>query len=598
MLNIQQQIAAQAPSKPLLIVAGAGTGKTLTLTSRIAYLISQGIDPRRIIALTFTNKAAKEMGDRLKTLITLPDSKMPFLGTFHSFGARLLRSEGRFLGRGPNYVIYDDQDSSSLIKKILKELKVKSKDYGPAFFIRHITAIKNSSLNPKELATSLNHKDQLAFDVYERYEKALRENNAFDFDDLIEKLIRVFQNHPERLKKYRALYTHILVDEYQDLNPTQYELIRLLAGTEANVSVVGDDQQMIYGWRFAHIDTFLNFEKDWPEAQVVLLEENYRSTSNIIRAASAVIAKNEKQKAKELWTKNPSGSFIKILEAGHEENEAEWIAEQIEILLEEKSGSPGMIGILYRTNAQSRPIEQSLLSRNIPYFIFGGLKFYERREIKDIVAGLRYAANPKDSVSVERLQKTFTKSVCQNIIAELDRIRNASPSEIIETFLSAADYFKYLEKNFVNALERKENIAELVRFSKGFSELSALLEQISLVQQTDVPEHEKQKGNAAPVHLMTIHLAKGLEFDHVFLAGTSEGLLPHARSLSGPDEVEEERRLMYVAMTRARKELAISFYDLPSRFLFEVPTELTEFESLVSEATALDDNEERYITLD
>lgn len=662
LLNVQQQLAVQAPDKPLLIVAGAGTGKTLTLTSRLIHLILHGVRPSNILALTFTNKAAREMETRAALLAqehkiflgqsSFYNNRGPFIGTFHSLGARILRNEARHLGRKPNYVIFDDHDSLQLIKKILKEEGIKGRELGPAFFSRRIAAIKNNLLPPQDLLSTEKPQDALAHKIFLRYEEGLKKSNAFDFDDLIEKMVRLFSARPERLQIYRRRFTHILVDEYQDLNPAQYAFVRLLASERAQLSVVGDDQQMIYGWRFANLETFLNFEKDWPDTQIVLLEENYRSTSNIIRGASAVIAQNKRQKPKQLWTKNPAGKLIKILEAEDEEEEASWIADEIENVFAALDAGEnrevvkvGHVGILYRTNAQSRAIEQALLERNIPYYIFGGLKFYERREVKDVLAVLRYISNPADVISLERLQKTFTKSGWGRIEEGLRASSNAnrtgrgrSPLETIKLFLETADYFRYLQKNFPNALERQENIAELMRFASNFSDLPSFLEQVSLLQSTDMPggdakkeaanvnlndrqeknfpheasasphagsrlaKQEKSEENRSPrgaqVHLMTIHLAKGMEFNRVFVLGAGEGLLPHARSLSSDDEVEEERRLMYVAMTRARQELSLSFYDLPSRFLFEIPQELVEFQSLISERTVLDDSEERYITLD
>ena len=632
-LNPQQKSAVRAPEKPLLIVAGAGTGKTRTLTSRLLYLIGSGISPRHIVAITFTNKAAKEMAKRVLLSTNnefflnerirkfAPHSifadASPFIGTFHSFGARILRSEARHLGRTPNFVIFDSGDSLQLIKKIMKALGAEtrrgSRDRGPVYFAQKISRLKNGIIDASELQHSAT-KDVFALEVFERYERELLKQNAFDFDDLIGKVGDVFREHPEVLEKYRKRFQYVLVDEYQDLNNCQYELIRLLVGDSARISVVGDDQQMIYSFRGSNFNIFLDFENDWPDANVIFLEENYRSTANIIKASSALIRQNTRQKPKNLWTKNEEGTPVKIAEAEDEDVEAEWIAEQVNRLISElvnlnkkiKTNQPinqlTSIAILYRTNAQSRAIEQALIERSIPYRIFGGLRFYERKEIKDIVAALRLVQNPKDEVSRERLEKNLSKGRFMKFREFIKEGKDVSPQDLTRIFLETTGYLELLERNFPNSDDRKENIAELLNFASGFTELAPFLEQIALLQPADSLQSQESrvKGQESEVHLMTIHLAKGLEFDTVFVAGCNEGILPHGRSLGSEAEIEEERRLMYVAMTRAKKELNLSFYDIPSRFLGELPAELTEFESLNSEnQKILDiDSEERYITLD
>ncbi|MEY4731498.1 MAG: hypothetical protein RL681_444, partial [Candidatus Parcubacteria bacterium] len=429
-----------------------------------------------------------------------------------------------------------------------------------------------------------------AADLFPIYEDALREQNAFDFDDLLDKTAELLEKHPDVLNKYRERFSHILVDEYQDVNNRQYDLVRLLAGEHKRLSVVGDDQQTIYSWRGSNLDIFLGFERDWPGARTSILDQNYRSTSTIIDAASAVIANNQKQKPKKLWTKNPAGEPILLIEAADEEHEAAWITDQI--ARTEKGGSTA---VLYRTNAQSRPVEQALIARNIPYRIYGGLKFYERREVKDIVAAVRWAVNQKDAVSRERLEKAPGKTAFREFAAQVGDATKRLPAELIGIFLDSTDYMGYLRRNTTNFSERQENIAELLRFAGEFDDTTAFLEQVALVQSTD---DAKKDDRNARVALMTVHLAKGLEFDRVFIAGCAEGLLPHNRSMGSDDELEEERRLMYVAMTRARKNLAISFYDIPSRFISEIPQELFEYRSLVSDEQQFSDSEERYITLD
>ncbi|HUC31706.1 MAG TPA: UvrD-helicase domain-containing protein [Candidatus Paceibacterota bacterium] len=586
-LNPAQDAAVHAPGVPLLIVAGAGTGKTKTLTSRIIHLIEAGTPPERICAITFTNKAAKEMAKRV-------NRTGPFLGTFHSLGAKILRKECRLAGRDPNFAIFDDHDSFDLIKKAVKAvlppkkddeddgiLAKKNKKDTPVYFAKKISELKNLGKLLPEARPSVEKEAQVRR-VFEKYEAALERNNAFDFDDLIEKTVMILSTHPDVLKKYQRMFDAILVDEYQDINPKQYELVSLLAGEHRNLSVVGDDEQTIYSWRYADIKTFLNFDKEWKGASVYFLEENYRSTGTIIRAAAAVAKNNRFRTPKNLWTQNPDGDRIVLFEAWGENEEAEWIAMQIYSLRAKNKNAD--IGILYRTNAQSRAIEQALIRNNIPYRIFGGLKFYERREIKDAVSALRYISNAKDEPARERLEKNLTKrrfAEFKNKVAELqDPTRGGVASEIasagkiaplaaLKLFLETFGYFEYLESNFINSDEREENIAELIAFATDFDSLDELLERLSLLQAADEIGNKPVDGRE--VNLMTIHLAKGLEFDSVFIAGVAEGLLPHGRSLDDENALEEERRLMYVAMTRARKNLYLSFYGIASRFIGEIP---------------------------
>ena len=618
-LNRKQHEAATAPHIPLLIVAGAGTGKTKTLTYRIAQLIQSGVKPERICALTFTNKAAREMAERVRALVTMTHDNDRdgghghrdafgalgvFLGTFHSFGARILRQEAQKVSRTPQFVIFDDTDSFQTVKKLLKERGVDREDAGPAQVAGIFSAIKNGMTTLADIQSERVPAARIAAELFPLYEERLSAMNAFDFDDLIDKTAALLREHPAVAEKYQKRFTHVLVDEYQDLNNRQYDLLRLLVGEARQVSVVGDDQQTIYSWRGSNFEIFMNFERDWPGAQVVVLDQNYRSTGTIIAAASAVVANNKRQKPKQLWTENPPGEPIALVEIADEEEEAGWIAEQVkgERLKVKGDRESDTTAILYRTNAQSRPIEQALIARRIPYRIYGGLKFYERREVKDVVAGLRYAINPADAVSRERLEKAFTKTVFRALAAGLAGHRTAPPAELIQTFLSGADYIAYLKKNTTNAAERLDNIAELVRFAGEFGDTALFLERIALVQSTDDRAAGGRSPAAgkkiAPVTLMTMHMAKGLEFDRVFIAGCVEGVLPHARSLGSAAELEEERRLIYVAMTRAKKRLAVSFYDIPSRFISEIPQELVEYTNLVSDAARFSDSEERYISLD
>jgi DNA helicase-2/ATP-dependent DNA helicase PcrA len=447
------------------------------------------------------------------------------------------------------------------------------------FFAQKISEIKNDAFMKDMQRTHISpEKENQIRIVFDAYEAALQRNNAFDFDDLIQKPVLLFKQNPAVLKKYQTAFDAVLVDEWQDINPMQYEFVKLLAGSHRNLSVVGDDEQTIYTWRYADIKTFLNFDKDWKDATVHFLEENYRSTGTIVNAAQAVVQNNRFRTPKKLRTSNPEGDPITLFEAWGENEEAAWIAKKISDL--QRTDVQSTVGILYRTNAQSRAIEQALIRENVAYRIFGGLKFYERREVKDAVAALRYAANPKDEPSRERLEKNFSRRKFTEFKNGLTAAADPTPAGILNIFLESFGYFDYLEQNFINAAEREENISELAAFAAEFQTLADLLEKVSLVQSTDKPSggtagtHDKnERQDGSIVHLSTIHLAKGLEFDSVFIAGASEGVLPHVRSMDNDDALEEERRLMYVAMTRARKKLFISFFGMPSRFLSEIPQE-------------------------
>lgn len=594
-LNPAQKKAVEAPMRPLLIVAGAGTGKTRTLTSRLIFLVNSGVEPDKILALTFTNKAAREMMDRLEGELSGMKTR-PLIGTFHSLGARILRAEAELAGRTRDFVIFDDHDSFDLIKKLIKEMGFSPKEQKPSEFYRYISAIKNRMATAEEADVPAGVSRPTAEEFYKRYEAGLLRHNAFDFDDLLEKLVVILRDNPETLKKYQHRYQYVLVDEYQDINNIQYEFLKLLSQNGGNLSVVGDAAQTIYTWRGSNINIFLNFEKDWPEAQIALLEENYRSTSNIIDAASGVLfgeqilSPNLKYK---LWTKNGEGKKVTLLESGSEEEEAEWIVDQI---AKKKKAAPAETqAVLYRTNAQSRAIEQELMRRGIPYRVFGGMRFYERREIKDIMAGLRYALNRADEVSKERLEKSILKTRFRKFDAELKENQTKNPTELIKLFIHSVDYISYIERTLTDPEDRKENIAELIHFAAEFKELPPFLEQISLLQTAD---NLAKKNNADGLILSTVHLAKGLEFDTVFITGVKEGLIPHARSFYDSESMEEERRLLYVAMTRARKELYLCFYEIPSRFLSAIPEANMIYENLGKQKFVDLDSEERYISWD
>ncbi|MDP3953311.1 MAG: 3'-5' exonuclease, partial [bacterium] len=407
-------------------------------------------------------------------------------------------------------------------------------------------------------------------EIFEEYEHSLAEQNAFDFDDLITKTVSFFEKNSTRLKKYQDRFDYILVDEYQDINKAQYLLVKLLAKGHGNLNVVGDDQQSIYAFRGADIKTFLDFAKDWPRTKIVHLGQNYRSTGNIVKAAAGVIGHNKLQIKKELWTENKTGAAVGVMGAGSAEGEADIIASLI------LSRGFRESAILYRTNAQSRALEQSLNFHSIPYQMYGGVKFYARKEIKDILACLKYAFNPKDGVSKERIEKTFRKAPAGKLIASLpDLAKKLSLMELIGFVLKTSDYFELVARKYENAEDRIENVRELITFASEFEDLGSFMERVALLGANDSINRVGEKD--APVKLMTIHLAKGLEFDDVYIAGVNEGTLPHHRSFFSENDLEEERRLMYVAMTRAKENLTLSFYSLASRFLYEIPPELVSF---------------------
>ncbi|MDD5547938.1 MAG: UvrD-helicase domain-containing protein [Candidatus Pacebacteria bacterium] len=596
-LNEKQKEAAEHKSGPLLITAGAGSGKTRTLVNRVMHLLNLGIKPGEILAITFTNKAADEMRSRIlkSKILPLPKTKsdfqedFPFIGTFHSFGAKILKSEAPYFGRTKNFTIFDSEDSLSLIKRILKEKDLPKERFNPLAIAAKISNIKSELEEPEESET-----DARLFSIFKTYEHALQKNNAFDFDDLIEKPVRIFQKEKAVLEKYQNKFSHVLVDEYQDINTSQYFLIKLLSQIHKNIFVIGDDAQSIYSFRGSDFRIFLNFENDWPEAKIIKLEENYRSSANIVNASSFLIKKNSLQKPKDLWTSNEEGDPIKLFAFQNAEEEAWGVCERILELI--KNGAkPEEITILYRTNAQSRAIEQALIQSSIPYEIYGGLKFYARKEIKDLIAGLRYAFNPNDSVSKERIEKNFSKSRSRLVLEELPRLSNElNLTELINFFMENTNYLEFLENNFRNYKDRLENIQELINFAANYKDPHEFLESVSLLSSSD--GRPKLKQNA--VKLMTIHMSKGLEFDNIFIIGCNEGLLPHEQSLFKNDEMEEERRLMYVAMTRARKKLFLSFYNLPSRFLGELPPELIEFQKVTSYGTENKDWDDETIYLE
>ena len=589
-LNEKQLEAVKHGNGPLLIAAGAGSGKTKTLVSRLLHLLKSGIKPEKIVAITFTNKAAKEMKNRVfasgeKNLNDL------FVGTFHSFGVKILKNESAYFGRTKNFTIFDDDDSLSLVKKILKDKNLPKDRYNPINILGKISDIKSELQNPEEMNPETAQEAKI-IEVFFEYENQLKKSNAFDFDDLITKTVEVL-NREEVLERYQKQYEYILVDEYQDINTAQYQLIKLLSQKSQNIFAIGDDAQSIYKFRGSDFRNFLNFEKDWPKAKIIKLEQNYRSTGIIISASSVLIKNNKQQKPKELWTENKDGEAIKIFAFPSAEEEAWGICGKI-VELMRQGEALNDIAVLYRTNAQSRAMETALIQNKIPYEIYGGLKFYARKEIKDLIAGLRYAYNPSDAASIERIDKNFNKSKSKIVFEKLPELtKELGLVQIIKFFMESTDYTAYLVKNFKNPSERMENIKELINFASQYDDPYKFLEEVSLMSASD----GKPKLLKNSIKLMTIHAAKGLEFNNIFLIGCNEGLIPHEQSFFKADDIEEERRLMYVAMTRAKSKLFISFYGLPSRFLSELPGDLIDFVKVSSygERSADWDDETIYI---
>jgi DNA helicase-2/ATP-dependent DNA helicase PcrA len=632
-LNPGQEDAVTCGSGPLLILAGAGSGKTRVLTYRIAYLLSvAGVRPHEILAVTFTNKAAGEMAERVKALVGGVSDGI-WMGTFHSICARILRREGRNLGISPGFTIYDDHDQALLMKHIFADLGISGGRLKPAAALHGISWAKSNLIGVDEFRDMAGTPyDRRVADVYEAYEAALRANNALDFDDLIYLTVKFLKSRPEALERLAGRFRHVLIDEYQDTNRAQYELVRLLSSVHRNICAVGDDDQSIYRWRGADITNLLNFEKDFPEAKVVRLEECYRSTKTILAAAQAIIRHNRGRKEKSLWTGNPVGRKVTISQVRDERAEGELVADTVHDLIRNEGRHPGEIVLLYRTNAQSRPLEDALRLRGIPYVIVGGIKFYERREIKDMVAYLRVLANEKDSVSLSRIINVPQRGIGDVTLTKLrefargrgiplfEAVRKASEIENLgsaqrrrlESFCRLVDslrretehgtvedavkavagksgYLEYLKKlDPVESVARTENVNELVAGAYEFQErceeptLEKFLEEISLVMDIDLWDDKREA-----VSLMTLHNAKGLEFPVVFITGAEEGLVPHHTSLEDLEELEEERRLFYVGMTRAKDRLFISLAagrrgfrgwmpQVVSRFVEDIPMEFVE----------------------
>ena len=600
-LNAAQQEAVQTLSGPVLILAGAGSGKTKTLTHRIANLIANGVAPYEILALTFTNKAAREMRERLAGLLETDNnfSFMPWMGTFHSICVKILRIEAENVGLSKNFVIYDTDDRLALIKRVMKELHINDKSVKPRACEAAISKAKNEGEDPDEMLAKAFYPNQKQIaEVYERYEDMRMKADAVDFDDLLVYVAKLFRRRTDIRAKWRRKFQHILIDEYQDTNHIQYEIVKLLVNDQMNICCVGDDWQSIYSWRGADFTNILNFEQDFPGAKVIKLEQNYRSTQNILDAAQKVITKNTQRSDKELFTEIGKGAPVEIHGARDEQDEARYVAGIIK-----KSGrSLNDFAVLYRTNAQSQAFEKAFMEYRIPYKLVGGVRFYDRKEIRDIVAYLHLIVNPRDIISFTRVINVPTRGIGEKSVQKilegdingltgkatkaylkfadiLEELRKknadgANPADIIEELLRKIDYRGYInDGDKLKAEERNENLTVLVGEAGAYATLDEFLADAALMSSAD----EEAGKNA--VTLMTLHAAKGLEFPIVFLVGLEEGLLPHVRSMDeSAEDVEEERRLAYVGMTRAMQELFLSYaqsrfayggrsYNFPSRFL-------------------------------
>jgi len=628
-LNDMQKEAVRTTEGPLLILAGAGSGKTKTLVYRIAYLISdKKVEPERILAVTFTNKAAKEMVSRVERLIG-HTGRRPTMGTFHAICAKLLRKEIGVLGYKSSFTIYDDGDSTRAVKIAMRELQIDEKKVNPKTIRNYISSAKNELISDKEyVSLSQGYMQETASRVYIQYEKMLREAESLDFDDLIMKTVEIFRKNPEILEKYQRQFKYIHIDEYQDTNHAQYTFARLLAERNENVCVVGDDWQSVYSWRGANFQNILDFERDYPNAKVIKLEQNYRSTKTILDAAHSVIKKNENRSDKELWTDNVLGVPVLLFEARDEQEEGRFIIEEIGSMARDLSD----FAILYRTNAQSRALEEQFLKIGIKYRIYGGVRFYERKEIKDVVSYLRFIENPKDWVALERIINTpprgigavslkkikgfFEQGIRSDssladilekvrldnilsgkafsgfesflkVIIDLEKEKDsASLVKFIEKVMKKSGYFDSLDDKTIQGEERQENLKELLsvaeEFAKGKDEfnLENFLEEVALISDIDNYSEDERS-----VTLMTLHAAKGLEFPVVFIAGLEEGIFPHSRTQLDIAEMEEERRLCYVGITRAkervymvhtRRRLLYGGYQSnpPSRFISDIPSSL------------------------
>lgn len=641
-LNPEQLRAVLQTEGAVLILAGAGSGKTKTLTHRIAYLIDEKkVHPEHLLAVTFTNKAAGEMRERIERLLSQSEAAEygavvlpPHIGTFHNICAKILRKEIEVLGYGRNFNIIDDQDQQSIVKKAMKEFEMDPDQVRPRSLLEAISKAKNAQMDPeKYLMQTGSYYEELAAKVYTRYQKELQTTNSLDFDDLISLTVRLLQEYPAVLAKYQDQFRYVMVDEYQDTNSLQYTLVHLLSKKHGNIFVIGDDYQSIYGWRQADIRNILNFEKDYPEAAVITLDRNYRSTQIILDAADGVIRKNVNQRHKKLWTETLTGDLIALCPAEDEEAEARSVAETIQEEMK-KGRTAGEFAVLYRTNAQSRIVEEMFLRYSINYKIIGGLKFYQRKEIKDVISYVKLLQNPKDILALERIINEPKRGIGKatldrwtnfsraNNMSVMDAAYAMSPEtselrdgklkaikmfadvflkirstmesrevrlpELLDLLTRESGYFDSLADGTNEGEVRQENVRELLSVAQKFNDMALdqalehFLEEVALSSDTDDINRESEA-----VHVMTVHSAKGLEFPVVFILGLEEGVFPHSRSALSPTEMEEERRLMYVGITRAKEKVCLLYTEQrtifgstqvnpPSRFISEIPSHLIE----------------------
>jgi DNA helicase II / ATP-dependent DNA helicase PcrA len=631
-LNPEQRRAVETTEGPLLIQAGAGSGKTKTLTHRIAYILQNRLtSPHEILAVTFTNKAAKEMRERLGVLLGRDSSDrffLPYMGTFHGICVRILRQDGQHVNVPANFVIFDESDRLSAIKQASKQLMIDEKQYPPRQISSVISNSKNEMIKPADYGDSgSNPLIKVVSQVYPRYENILKNAGALDFDDLILKTVQLFESNEEIRTKWQNQFKYILIDEYQDTNAAQYKLIKFLVNKDQNIAVVGDDWQSIYSWRGADFRNILKFEQDYKNATVIKLEQNYRSTKNILDAAHGVITKNNKRSDKKLWTDSGDGFPVQIMQLSNERAEGEAIIRQIRLKMDGDHRELNDFAILYRTNAQSRSIEEACLRYGLPYRIVGGQRFYDRKEIKDILAYVRLVFQPEDQVSFERIINVPTRGIgaksiqvfldwartqklsletalgkvteCNDLtpkarknIDEFSRIisdirshiNSSPPATIVDSLIRRIDYMDYLDDRTPQGETRQENVRELLTVAQEYQEsgLESFLEEVALVGGVD-----DSHTNGQAVTLMTLHAAKGLEFPVVFMPGMEETILPHSRALYDQSEMEEERRLCYVGMTRAKQELYLINcssrmlyggvqHNSPSRFLSEIDETVVE----------------------
>ncbi len=651
-LNQQQKIAVESTDGPLLVFAGAGSGKTRVITNRIAYLITEkNVSPDNILAVTFTKKAAGEMQERVTSLLKelkVGGKSTPLIGTFHSIGALFLRQNAKYVGLSPNFSIFDSNDSENLIKDILIEQNIDIKQIKPKAISYFISAAKNEMVSPD---TFRNHYggflEDITSEIYPLYQKQLLSQNALDFGDLIYLTVRLLSENEKVLEKYQDMYRYMMIDEYQDTNAAQYMFAKLLSQRYQNICVVGDDDQGIYGWRGADIKNIQNFEKDFENVKVVKLEQNYRSTANVISAATAVIQQNSLRVEKALWTEKGSGNCISVYQANDQEDEALYVVDEVNRL--RRSGvSLVDIAVLYRTNYQSRAIEEAFLKGGLPYKLVGGFRFYDRREIKDILSYMRFIYNLKDDLSISRIlnvpvRKMGPKSVaklhelsreCKCSVGELivgtyeisnslekslsisytkieekvedmrqftnlvelfgslyTQVKGLDVLSTIDLILRKSKYVDWIDDGSEEAEYKKENIEELKSVASTYAlrykekSLDMFLQEINLIEQE---QSKNQDGTGNYVNLMTLHSSKGLEFDYVFIVGMEEGILPHSRSFTDENGLEEERRLCYVGITRAKEKLYLTFAErrltregystqIPSRFLGEIPQDICDY---------------------